>query len=59
MLRREQMARWNLRYGTVEWTSPTGKTYVTHPGSRVLFPQWNITTGTLPPPPQMDRSHAR
>ena len=45
--------------GTVEWTSPTGKTYVTHPGSRVLFPQWNITTGTLPPPQQMDPSRAR
>jgi hypothetical protein len=45
--------------GTVEWTAPTGKTYVTHPGSRVLFPQWNITTGTLPPPQQMDPSRAR
>ena len=26
--------------GTVEWTSPTGKTYLTHPGSRLLFPRW-------------------
>jgi hypothetical protein len=45
--------------GTVEWTSPTGKTYLTQPGSRVLFPHWNITTGTLPPPPQTDPSPAR
>jgi hypothetical protein len=40
--------------GTVEWTAPTGKTYITQPGSRVLFPQWNITTATLPPPRQTD-----
>ncbi len=47
--------------GTVEWTSPTGKTYLTHPGSRILFPHWNITTATLPPPPSTtpDPSHAR
>lgn len=45
--------------GTVEWTSPTGKTYVTHPGSRVLFPRWNIATSPLPPPPTVDRAHAR
>ena len=24
--------------GTVEWTSPHGQTYTTHPGSRILFP---------------------
>ena len=24
--------------GTVEWTSPDGQTYTTHPGSRTLFP---------------------
>ena len=24
--------------GTVEWTSPTGKTYLTHPGSRISVP---------------------
>ncbi|WP_006242967.1 HNH endonuclease signature motif containing protein [Mycolicibacterium tusciae] len=24
--------------GTVEWTSPNGQTYTTHPGSRLLFP---------------------
>ena len=45
--------------GTVEWTSPTGKTYITHPGSRILFPHWNITTATLPPPPPTDPSPAR
>jgi hypothetical protein len=45
--------------GTVQWTSPTGKTYLTHPGSRVLFPHWNITTGTLPPQPPADQSRGR
>lgn len=45
--------------GTVEWTSPTGNTYVTHPGSRVFFPQWDVTTSPLPPPKEADPSHAR
>ncbi len=45
--------------GTVEWTSPTGKTYVTHPGSRVLFPRWNIATSSLPPPPTVEQTGAR
>ena len=45
--------------GTVEWRSPTGKTYVTHPGSRVLFPRWNIATSPLPPPPTIDQTRAR
>lgn len=45
--------------GTVEWTSPTGKTYVTQPGSKVLFPRWNIATSPLPPPNKVDQSHAR
>lgn len=45
--------------GTVEWTSPTGRTYVTHPGSRVLFPRWNITTSPLPNPPPIDPKRAR
>jgi hypothetical protein len=35
---------------TVIWTSPTGKTYTTHPGSRLFFPTWNVTTADLPPP---------
>jgi hypothetical protein len=25
--------------GTVQWTSPHGQSYTTHPGSRLLFPQ--------------------
>lgn len=33
--------------GTVDWTSPTGHTYVTHPGSRHLFPQLCEPTATL------------
>ena len=34
--------------GTIVWTSPTGRTYTTHPGSRILFPGWNTTTAALP-----------
>jgi hypothetical protein len=45
--------------GTIEWTSSTGKTYLTHPGSRILFPHWNITTAPLLPPPPVDPSPAR
>ena len=37
---------------TIEWTSPTGQTYTTRPGSRLLFPQWNTTTAALPDPPE-------
>ncbi|TGD89289.1 HNH endonuclease [Mycolicibacterium sp. CH28] len=36
--------------GTLIWTSPTGRTYVTRPGSRLLIPQWDTTTAALPPP---------
>jgi hypothetical protein len=36
--------------GTIVWTSPTGHTYTTQPGSRLLIPRWNVTTATLPPP---------
>lgn len=36
--------------GTVEWTSPSGKTYTTYPGSRLLFPALCASTGELPPP---------
>ena len=36
--------------GTVVWTSPSGKTYTTQPGSRLFFPAWNVTTADLPPP---------
>lgn len=34
--------------GTIEWTAPTGHTYTTHPGSRVLFPSLCLPT-TAPP----------
>ena len=36
--------------GTVIWTAPSGKTYTTHPGSRLFFATWNITTAELPAP---------
>ncbi len=41
-----------LADGTAIWTSPTGQTYTTHPGSRSVFPEWDTTTGQLPPAPQ-------
>ena len=37
--------------GSATWTSPTGKTHVTQPGSRALLPEWDIATAQLPPPP--------
>ncbi len=37
--------------GTITWTSPNGQTYTTEPGSRLLFPGWNIDTGPLPSTP--------
>ncbi|NTY59823.1 DUF222 domain-containing protein [Mycolicibacterium sphagni] len=36
--------------GAIVWTSPTGHSYTTQPGSRLLIPRWNVTTATLPPP---------
>ncbi len=33
--------------GTIEWTSPTGHTYTTYPGSTHLFPQLCEPTATL------------
>lgn len=36
--------------GTLIVTSPTGRTYTTHPGSRLFFPTCTITTADLPPP---------
>ena len=33
--------------GTVQWTSPTGHTYTTYPGSKHLFPQLCEPTATL------------
>ena len=37
--------------GTIEWTSPTGHTYTTRPGSRLIFPNLCLTTGTARPRP--------
>ncbi|BBZ04090.1 hypothetical protein MCHIJ_35270 [Mycolicibacterium chitae] len=36
--------------GTIVWTTPAGKTYTTHPGSKIAFPNWDTTTATLPTP---------
>ncbi|MEB3020271.1 HNH endonuclease signature motif containing protein [[Mycobacterium] crassicus] len=36
--------------GTIDWLSPTGQTYTTHPGSRLLFPALCEPTGRLPAP---------
>lgn len=36
--------------GTIVWTSPTGRTYTTYPGSRLLFPRWNTHTGPVAAP---------
>jgi len=35
---------------TVVWTSPSGRTYTTQPGSALFFPTWDTTTADLPPP---------
>ncbi|WNG88801.1 DUF222 domain-containing protein [Mycobacterium sp. ITM-2016-00317] len=46
--------------GTVVWTAPTGHTYTTHPGSRLLFPALCTPTGTLwtgDPPEQVISDH--
>lgn len=37
--------------GTITWTSPTGQIYTTQPGSGLLFPDWDLDTGPLPPAP--------
>lgn len=36
--------------GTIVWTAPTGKRYTTQPGSRLFFPDWDVTTAALPRP---------
>ncbi|MFM8597652.1 MAG: DUF222 domain-containing protein [Mycobacterium sp.] len=33
--------------GTIIWTSPTGHSYITHPGARIYFPGWDTSTGAL------------
>lgn len=40
-----------LADGTVIWTLPSGQTYVTSPGSAILFPSLTVPTGHLPPAP--------
>jgi hypothetical protein len=37
--------------GTVIWTLPCGQTYVTSPGSAILFPALTVPTGEIPEPP--------
>jgi hypothetical protein len=40
--------------GTVVWTSPSGHTYRTMPGSKLLIPALSLPTGALPPPRRSD-----
>lgn len=46
--------------GTVVWTTPSGQSYTTFPGSRLFFPRWNTATTELQPmdrpPPDPDRA---
>ncbi len=41
--------------GTIVWTSPSGHTYTTHPGSRLLFPTLCLPTGKLSAAPAVSR----
>ena len=45
--------------GTIVWTSPTGHTYTTYPGSRLLFPEWSTDTGDVPDVRHSERSGDR
>ncbi|HPX35087.1 MAG TPA: DUF222 domain-containing protein [Mycobacterium sp.] len=45
--------------GTIVWTSPTGHTYTTRPGSRLLFPRWDTATGEAPKLPKSAQSANR
>lgn len=38
--------------GTILWTSPSGHTYTTRPGSRLLFPVLCLPTGEIPSTPK-------
>lgn len=40
--------------GAVVWTAPTGQTYTTRPGSRLLFPALCLPTGELPAAPTLN-----
>ena len=35
--------------GTIIWTAPSGHSYTTHPGARLYFPDWDVTTAALAP----------
>jgi hypothetical protein len=35
--------------GAVIWTSPSGQTYTTLPGSQIFFPRWDTATSKAPP----------
>ncbi|MCV7182423.1 hypothetical protein H7J56_10735, partial [Mycolicibacterium murale] len=37
-----------LPNGDIYWTAPTGHSYLTEPRSRILFPNWDFTTSTMP-----------
>jgi Domain of unknown function (DUF222) len=41
--------------GTIVWTAPSGQTYTTRPGSRLLFPSLCVPTGELPTAPTAER----
>jgi hypothetical protein len=41
--------------GTIMWTAPSGQTYATRPGSRLLFPNLCVPTGELPTAPTVER----
>jgi len=40
--------------GTCTWTSPTGRTYTTHPGSLDVTADHHVTPGTGPTPTLLD-----
>jgi hypothetical protein len=41
--------------GTILWTAPSGQTYTTRPGGRLLFPSLCLPTGELPTAPRVER----
>ena len=41
--------------GTVEWTAPSGRSYTTRPGSRLVFPRLCLPTGELPSAAMVER----
>ena len=41
--------------GAITWTFPSGHTYITRPGSRLLFPALCLPTGELPSVPTAER----